>query len=270
VRRRKILIAKLISAFIVIAGIVFSLAWLSRLDLLKINVIEVKGNETLDAAEIQEIVLDTTAGAYANLFSKSNIFIYPKKNIVKAISSSFKRVNTLEISSSGLHKIKITITERKPSYTWCTGTPQVQTKTCYFIDSRGYVFSEAPTFSGHVYFSFYGNMPPGDPVGSYFIDEGRFKNLDRIIAMLENNGIDPYALQVKDNGVYDVYLNKGGRILFKEGQNISVLGSNIKSLIDQSDIFGKKLPYIDYVDMRFGSKVFYKLKEGDNADELKL
>jgi hypothetical protein len=32
-----------------------------------------------------------------------------------------------------------------------------KTQTCYYVDDHGYIFSRSPSFTGNVYFVFYGN-----------------------------------------------------------------------------------------------------------------
>lgn len=267
-RKRRILIAKIVFVFVVLILLIAGVAWLFRLKSFILTEVVVQGNSATDSADLENIVRSNIAGTYYLLFPKSNKFIYPKKKIIADILVAEKRVESLKVKTDNTDVI-VTVTERRPSYVWCAGKPARDgEKDCYFLDIRGYIFAQAPTFSGNAFFAFHGGDLPADPVGSQFIDPTNFKNITSFIESLEPLKIRSSALLVRSDGVFELYLEKGGRIIFKEAEDYGGLFSSIASVDGTTHLFsGKGTSELDYADFRFGNKIFYKFI-GDNSGQL--
>src|SRR3989344_3974534 len=99
---------------------------------------------------------------------------YPKSAIRRSLASTYPRLKDIELRVKSGGALLISVTEREPLYTWCgeniPETDTAENQICYFLDKEGYVFDEAPYFSGDVYFKFYGafGVVPLYPKGSYF------------------------------------------------------------------------------------------------------
>src|SRR3989344_5365605 len=89
-RRRRIFLNKIIISFLTLFALVGLLVYLSRIDKLNINSIEVEGNQIVDTEEIKVVVQKEIAGRYLWLFPKTNIFFYPKNVIRDALQENFK------------------------------------------------------------------------------------------------------------------------------------------------------------------------------------
>jgi len=85
---------------------------------------------------------------------------------------------------------------------------------CYFLDEKGIVYTEAPHFTGNVYFRFFGALHEGDPVGQSFLPENKFRELTFFLASLRESDIHSVELVLRDDSDYELYLESGVRILF--------------------------------------------------------
>ena len=159
--------------------------------------------------------------------------------------------------------LAIAVVERVPAYLWCAGTPENQ-GTCYFMDNAGYIFSEAPNFSGHTYFAYYGMISADNPVRLTYLDSKQFEDLNLIQSGLVKIGLPTFAENSSADGARELYLNSGGKIIFKNTADPAMLISSLSMVKSQTSILNQGAQPLDYIDMRFGNKVYYKFV-GDNA-----
>jgi hypothetical protein len=135
------------------------------------------------------------------------------------------------------------------------------------MDSVGYLFSDAPSFSGNAYFVFYGIIDAENPIGQIYLSQAELENLEKFTAKLKASEIIITSLFAKDVDVREVYLDEGGKIVFKASQDVEDIAASIDLLKKNTKLFTQEeQEKLDYIDMRFGNKVYYKFI-GDNAVE---
>lgn len=270
-QRRNVLKYKIflyLLGFLVVFG---SSIYLSRISKLNISNVEVEGNTIIDSEMIKGVVQKETSKNYFWVFPKTNIFFYPKNNIAKELRIKFKRLKDIEFSISKNGILEIRVSEREPEYTWC-GVSMVdlaQKEKCYFLDKEGYVFDEAPYFSGAVYFKFYGKVEQieDSPLGSYFFREN-FPKLISLKIILENLDLKPVMLYVEDGGNVTIHLSSGAaqdhpEVRLKLDSDLDRIKENLEAALTTEPLqteFKKKYDSLLYLDLRFGNKVYYKFR----------
>lgn len=265
--KRKYLLLRIKILFFVFVSLVLIvlLSYLSRLGNVTIADITVQGNYVISTLEIKSLVESELQGNYYWLFPRENIFIFPKRTILAKIKDTWKRIDTVAIERSSLTALAIIVTEKKAKFLWCsTETAEASDASqCFFIDEEGYLFSRAPLFSDNVYFRFFGNINTPDPVGQKYLPTPDFQNLSNFILGLEKLRIEPSKLIAKIHGEYELYLADRSRILFNDRQGFSITLDNLSTFL-ASDPFRedvkKSSTTVDYVDARFGNKIYYKFK----------
>jgi hypothetical protein len=265
--RRKIFF--LISIFILILII---LSFLSKWEKLNINAIQISGNKVLETQMIEDVVKEEIAGNYFYFFPKTNFLLYPQHKIETDLKNKFKRIKNIFVNDRNIKTLDISLTERTALYTYCgTNLPTLDNNNqkCYFVDDEGYIFDEAPYFSGEVYLKFYGATNPNseNPIGAYFFQQN-FGKLILLKETLEKIGIKPVVFYLEDGGDMKMFLfsstsELGLEIIFKSGSDFEKMVENLQSVLSteplQSD-FKNKYSSLLYIDLRFGNKVYYKFK----------
>ena len=271
-RRRKIFATKAVLVLLFLVCFVLFLSWLSKISLLQIENIEVSGNSTVSKDEIINLIKMETSAKYLMLFSKNSIFLYPKKSIEKKLLDDFKKIYKLSIKSKGLKTLVVNIAERKPNSLWCFSKSEdgsvrknENSGMCYFLDEEGVIFSEAPDFSGGAFLRYYGLLDGVEqPVGQIYLPSEKFKEVSRFVSSLENLGISPAGFRAESENNYEIYLKNGVKIIFDDNQPFDKTLENIQSILSEIDFKGDYSANnplkINYVDMRFGNKIFYKTK----------
>ena len=264
-QKRKALFLKIAAIVTIFLLCVFGLSWASKVSFISINDITVEGNAAVEAEELKRLAKDQIGGNYIKLFSRANRFIYPEDAIAASILTQYQRVKSVDLNVNG-KTLDVRVVERKPSYTWCKGTPETQQETsCYFLDEQGYIFTEAPVFSGNAYVSFYGIVEDENPLGSTYLGSSTFKTLDKLISYVSEQGIHPYALLAQKSGTYELYIEPRAKILFKADQDIDTLIDNIRLVMENTELLKQEnISRLEYIDLRFGNKLYYKVS-GDKA-----
>jgi len=247
----------------VIAALTGTLAWGSGHQAVIVQDVHITGNEVIEDADIREVVYTQMEGRYVYLFDKRNILLYPKEQMRTALRTTFPRLQKVRISSDGITKIHIDVSERESTYLWCGDEVPVQNtdmrNACYFMDKSGFIFSKAPHFSGNVYFRWFGSpLEPDVASGAQFIDTDTFTTLTHFIDGVSELGFEPTRLTVGTNTpAYTVAFANDSALLIGEIEDVSFLLDTLQSALSELDR-GRPL---EYIDLRFGNKVFYKYKD---------
>jgi len=178
------------------------------------------------------------------------------------LMNTIPRLSNVDINSSNVQSIVVNVQERTPTALYCKDVSNTSTPVdCYFIDANGFIFSEAPAFSGGVYFV-YSSEPLLDvPLRAQFMEVKKYKLLDVFIKSIGDAGLYPKVF-VSKKSEYHLILSNGGDIMWKEGQNLDQIRSNLVAFVEDSNFQKDKnnLNNILYIDLRFGNKIFYKYK----------
>ena len=270
--RRKAIFGKIFLIFATFLVIFASLAYVSRLEQLNIREIRITGNKVVEGEVIKEIVEEKIAGYYLWLVPKTNILLYPKNNIKTELQEKFRRLKNINLSVASNKVLGVTVTEREGLFIWCGDQlPEASTENkCYFVDENGYIFAEAPYFSGEVYFKFYAPIDgtSDDPTGSYLLN-GNFEKIILFKNALETMGLKPVALYAKDNNEIKLYLSKGKslsmgpEIIFTIDADLENLAENLETALSTEPLlsnFKNKYSSLEYIDLRYGNKVYYRFR----------
>ncbi len=272
-RRHRAILNKIFLSFLGLLAIFILLAYFSHFDSLNINEIQIVGNKTVDAEAIKTTVKQQVAGKYLWFFPKTNILFYPKNSIRNELQDKFKRLKDINFSIKNNKVLEVSLSERVAKYTWCgADLPLVdaENQKCYFLDEDGYVFDEAPYFSGEIYFKFYGleNINTNNPLGSYFFKQN-FKQLISFKDILVSIGLKPAALDITDDGDIEIFLSRGSssttgpKIIFKADADFQNVAENLEAALVTEPLQSKlknKYSSLLYIDLRFGNKVYYKFQ----------
>jgi len=278
-RRRRAILNKIFLSVFGLGAIFFLFTYISRLPNLNIVEIQIEGNKTVDTEILKTTIEEELAGKYLWLFPKTNILFYPQNAIKNELQDKFTRLNNIDLSIKNNKILFVSLTEREAKYTWCgtevqgVGIPQgsqtleIPKEKCYFLDENGYIFDEAPYFSGEVYFKFYGTT--GQPLGSYFLKD-KFKQLTSFKDILVNIGLKPVSLSVTKDGDVEIFLSRGSsattlpKIIFKIDADFQNVAENLEAALTTEPLkteFKNKYSSLQYIDLRFGNKVYTKFSK---------
>ena len=267
--RRRVFQNKILFYTLTLLIILALLAYFLRTSIFNITSVEIVGNKIIDTEIIKTVAEKEIAGYYFWFFPKTNIFFYPKNNIKKELANQFKRLKDITLFVEKNKVLKISLNERIGLYTWCGISPGTELigenskEQCYFIDKDGYVFDEAPYFSGEVYFKFYG------PILESYFSPDIFSKLISFKDTLFSMGLEPVILYMQENKNIKIFLSdrtssSKPEIILKSDSDFEKIADNLEAALTteplQSD-FKNKYSSLLYIDLRFGNKVYFKFNE---------
>lgn len=265
--RRKVVVI-LVIFFVVILGLSFA----SRINKININQINISGNKVVETKEIEDIIKNKISDHYLWLFPKTNFLIYPKRGILNELNNKLKRLKDISISINNFRILEISVSEYEGKYLWCgISLPDLTNSAnqkCYFLDDNGYIFDEAPYFSGEVYFKFYGNggLSNEIPIGTYFLKD-KFVKIIEFKDAIQKLNLNSTAFWLDNDSEADFSISgepmTGPRIIFKLDEDFGKLAENLQAAVSTEPLrteLKTKLSSLLYLDLRFGNKVYYKFK----------
>jgi len=254
--RRRSFQSKILLYLVALLAVFVFLIYIFRLTSLNISEVEIIGNKVLDAEVIKVIVKKELTGNYLGFFPKTNVLLYPENNIKKELSNQFTRLKNITLFVKDRKILQISVSEREPKYLWCEVEMGLEIEKCHFIDEDGFIFDEAPYFSGEVYFKFY---------GATNLFEKSFEKLISFKMILENMGLKPVVLFVQENRDVKIFLStsRGPEIIFKIDSDLEKVAENLGAALTTEPLqsnFKNKYSSLLYIDLRFGNKVYYKFQ----------
>jgi len=248
---------------------ILSVSYISGHERFTVSSVRVLGNEVIDTKDIEKTVWEEIGGSYLWVFKKKSVFLYPKNRLEEKILLKWPRAGGIDIYADTMTSLTVRINERGPSHMWC-GQARVEethdggNEQCYFIDEDGFIFAEAPYFSGPAFFKAYGPVfetefyknTDNGTVGKRFLSEEEFKKMIVLKDAFILIEMKAEEFEVLENDVYQFVMEDGVKIMFNKDQSVERLLDNLDSALEVISS-GKQ---IDYIDLRFGNKVFYRFK----------
>ena len=226
-----------------------------RMKYFVIKEVVVSGTVVENSDILSDFVKEKIRGNYFFVVSKRNWLFYPQKSAELAVLQNFKRLNKAEISFEGNNTLLLEVAERKPDWIWC------EESRCYFLDETGFIFDEAPNFSGNVYFETIGGgvvEEGGSAIGQYFAPTGwDLAEIKSFLKALSDFAIEAESLLVTVDGDIEVNILDNGYLKLGSNKDLNSAYNDLKNSIDGGEVsFEKKY---EYIDLRFINKIFYKL-----------
>ncbi len=257
VRKRKQRLIIFLMCVSFLAVLVVLLGYVSHMKRLQISDIMVSGVLRIPENAIRDSIKTTLAEDWFSLFSKRNLFLYPRESIEATLSQDFPRIQHVQISRESLlaQTMTVTVRERESFALWCGQG------SCFLMDDKGYVFAEGnDVLSG--YFFRGGLMPDTPPVGQSFL-LGYFADMRTFLDMLTAEGFPPREIIIENDTDFSVALSPGfsARFSFAHANENAV--RNLKTALESEALRGKE-DEIEVVDVRFENKVYYTFKGTQN------
>lgn len=262
-RRRRIIILSLAAGalLLLLGGVI----WLAHAPFMRITAVQVSGQTTLNATDVANRVLADISGSYLYLFPRDNIFLYPKYKTEVALSAQVPTIAKVSINAKDFHTLSVVVTERARKALWCDASFTTE-ELCFWLDQDGVAYAdEHQGFSVEIastsYERYYGPLPDG-VLPLQFLNTDQFHALSALVDALAQNQAGNPIQSIKVHSVNEV------RVTFADNFvlifSLSAPGADVYQrflLILKSDAFaGHVLSDFEYLDMRFGDKIYYKLR----------
>ena len=256
-RRRKLRALIALVLVVVVAGFVEGVSSLSYADRLSIGGITIAGTKDVPLKLVRAYVETKLYDGTRPLFSRDNIFLYPKASIEKSVISFFPRIRSADISRETFlaNALTVTVAERQSFAFWCSDAVK-----CYEMDEGGFVFADSPTSTPHMGIVFRGGLSASTtPIGETYLPT-HFPGILELFKRLREAGFAPEGATVLDDQDFSVSFDEGFILRASFGSDATALVRNLQLALSAEPLRGK-VNKLEYVDLRFGNRVYYKNKQ---------
>lgn len=264
-RRQKI--RKFIGLFLIVGiptALIVGLILLLRADFLQIKNFEIAGADTIPQESIKDTALSFISGNKFFVIPKSDILFLNKNQLASVLLADFPRLQNVEVSKQFLaQSIKLSLTERKSDFLWCSAQNE-----CFSMTKDGLVFEKMDNIQsssspmtigatlGKVVFQ---GVLEGNPLMKNFDTPARMENYSKLIAILGNAGFPVGSVNIKSENEGTAETKMGSIIFNPQETDLSIAAQNAVLLINNV-ISKNPSALFNYIDARFDSKLFYKLR----------
>ena len=258
-RRRRIFIASGVLFILALGAIVYGL-WQEPV---RISRVAIYGSPA--PAGVEQLLTDIGAaamqGAYLGIIPRDSILFFPAARIRADLIAARPEIAAVSIFRNGLTGLTIKIDERAAIARWCglAHTEGVE-EYCYFFDAKGYVFAPAATTTQAINpFGLYAPLVGEtlEPLGATIANANKLPSTFDFARQLGTLGSPVERIVIRDDEV-DQHLASGTRVTYvlDDEQNA------FTALVSARDSLNLADGSLEYVDLRFGGKMYVKKKEG--------
>lgn len=258
-RRRRIRLIFLGLFVVLVGAITYAVSYVSYLPRYSIATIDVTGTATVPAGMVQLYVQSQLFTGQHPYLSPYNIFLYHRVGLQNEIVGYFPRIKSATISRDSLFstRLDVAIVERDAFAKWC-----LDSTNCFEMDSGGYIFAQAPEATTTVFYTtnyaFMGAVSTSsNPIGQTFVG-AHVPGIVALLHALESAGFKPTGATVTGGQDFTVHLSDGFDMKASFGEDSTTLVNNLKLILSSDALTGKE-SQLQYVDLRFGDRVYYKL-----------
>jgi len=257
-RRRKLLVWVLVVCLI-LGGFVGVTQW----NAVSIQTYTIPKATPLKKTEIKQAVESGLNQQFLGLINRDNVALFNTQAIRSNIRSLSSQVKQVGVSVGGPRSIEITIDFYKPVAKICD-----RERVCNYLSPDGYVFSAADQ-------SVDKRLPPFVAsktdrfAGTYLLPPAQFRALTDLVTGLSDINLTPK--QVEFSAADTITITTGQstsstatEIRVKSGQDLRRIYQDLKTSVNRQafmDESGEKPidpSTLEYIDMRFENKIFYK------------
>ncbi len=235
-----------------------SFIWMSWTPALRIETIVVEGAKTVLPGAVEAPVREELKGRRLLVLANDNIFLYPRSRIEQDLLARFPIFKDVELRAQDFRTIIVSVLEREPRALWC-GASVESPVPCLFIDEDGVAYGSAPQFSVPVYVEYYGRL--SEHTLPNFLNSEQFRSLSALVDALSQLDADDSVHQVQaDELNATAQYQSGFKLTFPLSHNSGDVFERFTLALESEPFKDKKLKDFEYLDLRFGDKLYYKLK----------
>ncbi len=237
----------LLIIFGILAGVVI---YFFRAPYFRVKNMEIDGLSGSVREQVLREVSGLILGNAALVFPRDNMFILSTDKLAENLGQKLLGIKDFAVSREWPTGLKISGRERSTWAIYCKDS-------CFLMDYEGRLFSSAPDFQGNLLLKVYDERNGMLNAGDFVLNRDNFLAMAEFIAQLEhdlNGHISRIVL--KESGAKEFYL-KDWYVLTDDSVNYKTARNNLNLALPE---IGDKSASLEYIDLRFSNKIFYKLK----------
>lgn len=238
--------------------ILFALGYTVTMSEFRIIRVSVQGVENEMQAKIVASAEDVLQEKYFGIIPKAYFLLYPRRALSKSLEKQFPLLASVSTALVNLTELEVAVAKRTPVALWCVA------EECFYIDKTGFAFGAVETDVGHLYYRLRSlkTQNAQNIVGTEALPPERLVQLLSFFSKLEDLGLSPVEVTFREGAEEEIILQGGSRLLVKEAEELGVVMRRLELLLGEKGLVPRRESTeeisVDYIDLRFGNKIFYK------------
>lgn len=261
--------------FMLFAAILGGFLYAVRLSQFRIQEVTARGAEFVSEEKIREAVMRQIAGARFFFIPNDSLLFVSSRRVERELLKEFPRLAAVDAKKTFAPALEILLRERSIWGIGCIKTElaevdktgetieaRTREKTvgpCFYIDSGGFAFEEVTSFEGQLLPALY-KSGEGAVGANIFSKEDLvfFNEVSR--ALSDSFDLPLFSVEFFDKNNEDVRLTlkEGWSLVVSRGKAASAWIPVLRAVL--SGEIKDRRSKLDYMDLRFGNKVFYKFR----------
>lgn len=257
-KRRVVLIVICAVVIIILAGV---FVWQTHNTRFAVQSVTVEGAHSVSSDMLQKFADSIIQDGRFHILGRNSIMLYPSHEVAQAILATYPRIQKADVhvDSWEQRSVRITVAERTVYAQWCAS---LHDETCFFIDNTGFVFEQAQ--KDDTLLTLYGNVVPhlnySDVAPLWGTVEPEYFNaLFSLTSELQDFSFIPQSITVEEHDAV-VQLRNSFTIHADLRADALKTVNALVSVLDQKDLSQVPTNAIEYIDLRFGERIFYKIR----------
>lgn len=250
------------------AGFSYAFFWFFNYEKFQISKVTVEGLMTIPAPDIENLIREYASEKSLGILPRAHYLLFSSREAERRIKNTVLKVREAHAEKQFPDTVRIRIQERFPWGIVCAGVPPKQTggpapdeyrESCAYIDENGFAFERAPFLVGTLTKKIFIGQGP-ITLGAILVPKERVVMYDEFRDMFARISVPITSLVTTKENPRDIELWSGEwyGIVDRDARAADIV-TVLRPLLEK-ELAGKEKS-IDYIDLRFGNKIFYKLKK---------
>lgn len=250
-----------LAAFIALGILSAGVWYFINLPYFRVDRIDVSGVYQLPALDIERAAREALAGKQWFIFPKNNFFLISSYRTRDHLREAFPQAAKISVEKKFPNRLIVAVEERTLWGVVCTRPDAaLPPESCFYIDRRGMAYEELASVEGWLIPIIY--IPEKSALGTRVVPEATldFFNQAKGALVAINGNLILLAVSSSTPSDIRLTLSENWDILVSSSRPPSEWMKILRTVLDKD--IGDKRSNLEYVDLRFGNKVFYKFKNG--------
>lgn len=257
-------------------GAAYGISEASYLPRFTISTVRVVGTTALPERLVRAYVESALNDGSRPYISNQTLFTYHPDQLAAGVASFFPRIRAAKVerdAALSAHGITVTVEERQPFARWCrkqTAPPEVASSTdaipmsddCFLMDDGGFIYTSvahAGATAVEMPYVFSGGLDLSRSIVGQRYAQAHLPDMLALIGGLQAAGFSPRGASQRGSEDFIILFDDEFTVLASFDQSVSDLTKNLKLVLSSAPLADRRGD-LEYIDMRFGDRVYYRFK----------
>jgi len=230
------------------------LFYLIRLPFIQISEVKISGNAFVETQEISDKADKLLNSSILWIIPKKNIFIFSKRELELAIKEN-PAIISVKIRKDFFNTLTIDIQEQEKEMIYCTSLERTE---CLYVNKAGFIYAQVKDYIIPEQEIIIYNEQETKHIQDTLLEQEVYASIVSFIKNVARQDIRIGEVYIKADGVVEFVARDKTRLITSVFDDFKKDFVNLVALFEKNILTKEQLPQVEYIDLRFGNKVFYK------------